>query len=85
MVSLLARADPAAFLAPPEWKALRAKVRGNSSAADAATTVGEAVTLIARLGGYLARKCDGPPGTLALWRGWKRLSDLSEGWRLAQS
>ncbi len=88
MVTLLARTDPgrpcSAFLAPPEWKALRAKVCGKERGSNVAPTVGEAVTLIARLGGYLARKCDGPPGTLALWRGWKRLADLTEGWRLAQ-
>ncbi len=38
---------------------------------------------IAKLGGYLARKMDGPPGTLVLWRGWKRLMDISEGWSMA--
>lgn len=89
MVTLLARADPdqpcTSFLAPPEWMALRAKVLGTAPSPDTAPTVAEAVTLIARLGGYLARKCDGPPGTLALWRGWKRLADLAEGWRLARS
>lgn len=88
-VTLIAHAEPdlpcTAFLATPEWEALRAKVLGKGRTPDAAPTVAEAVTLIARLGGYLARKCDGPPGTLALWRGWKRLADLAEGWRLAQS
>lgn len=89
MLTLIARAEPdlpcTAFLAAPEWKALRAKVLGTARSPDTVPTVAEAVTLIARLGGYLARKCDGPPGTLALWRGWKRLADLAEGWRLAQS
>lgn len=66
-------------------KALRAKVLGTARGPDTAPTVAEAGTLIARLGGYPARKCDGPPGTLALWRGWRRLADLAEGWRLAQS
>jgi hypothetical protein len=23
------------------------------------------------------------PGTLTLWRGWKRLADLTDGWRIA--
>jgi len=31
----------------------------------------------------LARKNDGQPGTILLWRGWKRLTDLTQGWRLA--
>ena len=43
----------------------------------------EAVISIAKLGGYLARGKDGPPGTLVLWRGWKRLMDLAEGWSMA--
>jgi hypothetical protein len=32
--------------------------------------VGEAVIRIARLGGYLNRKCDGPAGFECLWRGY---------------
>ena len=45
--------------------------------------IADVVTWIARLGGFLARKHDGVPGTLSLWRGWKRLADLVEGWNLA--
>lgn len=39
---------------------------------------------VARLGGYLGRKQDGPPGWRTLWRGWRYLSDLTLGARLAQ-
>ncbi|HAT7800149.1 TPA: IS4 family transposase, partial [Legionella pneumophila] len=45
----------------------------------------EAVKWIAQLGGFLARKNDGEPGPITLWRGWKRLVDLAEGWNLALS
>jgi hypothetical protein len=38
---------------------------------------------IAQLGGFLARKGDKKPGPITLWRGWKRLTDLLEGWNLA--
>jgi hypothetical protein len=38
---------------------------------------------IARLGGYLARKNDGPPGWLTLWRGWQTLQLLLRGYHLA--
>jgi hypothetical protein len=38
---------------------------------------------IARLGGFLARKGDGDPGWLTIWRGWRRLSALLEGYTLA--
>ena len=31
---------------------------------------------IAQLGGYLNRKCDGPPGFESLWRGYARFYDM---------
>jgi hypothetical protein len=31
---------------------------------------------IAQLGGYLNRKCDGPPGFESLWRGYVRFHDM---------
>jgi len=39
--------------------------------------------VIARMGGYLGRKNDGPPGWLSIWRGWRRLSDMTQGYILA--
>lgn len=41
-------------------------------------TVRQAIIAIACLGGYLNRKNDPPPGPTALWRGWQRLSSMSE-------
>jgi Transposase DNA-binding/Transposase Tn5 dimerisation domain len=38
---------------------------------------------IARLGGYLGRKGDGPPGWKTLWRGWLQVQTLLEGVHLA--
>lgn len=38
---------------------------------------------IARLGGYLARKGDGPPGWKTLWRGWLQVQTLLDGVHLA--
>jgi len=37
------------------------------------------MTKIARLGGYLARKHDAPPGNLVMWRGLTRLADIKLG------
>lgn len=37
-----------------------------------------AVLIIARLGGYLGRKHDGPPGMEVIWRGWKKLYERIE-------
>lgn len=38
---------------------------------------------VARLGGYLARTRDGPPGWQTLWKGWLYLQTLLEGVQLA--
>ena len=38
---------------------------------------------VARLGGYLARRHDPPPGTIILWRGFSRLADLVIGFEAA--
>jgi len=34
---------------------------------------------VARLGGYLARASDPPPGNMIIWRGWSRLADIVIG------
>ncbi len=39
---------------------------------------------IAKLGGFLARKSDGNPGWITLWRGWTRLRDVEVGFALNQ-
>lgn len=41
-------------------------------------TVAEFTLALARLGGHLNRKADGPPGWLTLWRGWERLHTMLE-------
>jgi hypothetical protein len=40
------------------------------------------VQQLARLGGYLARARDGPPGNLVMWRGLARLTDIALGFQL---
>lgn len=39
---------------------------------------------VARLGGYLARTRDPPPGNTVMWRGWSRLADIMAGAELAR-
>jgi len=39
---------------------------------------------IARLGGFLARKSDGEPGWITIWRGWQRLLLMVQGFTLAE-
>ena len=42
------------------------------------------LNIIARLGGYLARKSDPPPGNMVMWRGFSRLTDIAMGYDLAR-
>jgi Transposase DNA-binding/Transposase Tn5 dimerisation domain len=46
-------------------------------------TVQQCWHAIARYGGYLGRKRDGPPGWKTLWRGWLHIQTLLEGVHLA--
>jgi len=47
-------------------------------------TVGQFLIRLARLGGYLDRKRDPPPGNMVLWRGITRLTDIHLGFNLAK-
>ena len=42
-------------------------------------TLSHYLTKIARLGGYLARANDPPPGNIVMWRGLSRLNDIEFG------
>ena len=48
----------------------------------APTKLGAAVDLVARLGGYLARKNDPPPGHEIMWRGFSILQIMTQGFAL---
>ena len=45
-------------------------------------TLADYLLCIARLGGYLARASDPPPGNIVMWRGLSRLTDLQLGFAL---
>lgn len=46
-------------------------------------SLGDAVHLVARLGGYLARNSDPPPGHQVMWSGYAALQLLAAGYQLA--
>ncbi|NUB28634.1 hypothetical protein [Azospirillum brasilense] len=46
-------------------------------------TLGIYLTKVAKLGGYLARGCDPPPGNTVMWRGMVRLIDITLGSEIA--
>jgi Transposase Tn5 dimerisation domain len=45
-------------------------------------TLASCLTQLARLGGYLARSSDPPPGNTVIWRGMARLTDIGLGFTL---
>ena len=52
------------------------------SAKKPAATLRDCLTQLARLGGYLARAGDSPPGNMVIWRGMTRLTDIELGFQL---
>jgi hypothetical protein len=71
------------FLSAEEWQVLHMKIKNTKPPPKTIPKIREIVRWIAQLGGFLARKGDGEPGTITLWRGWKRLADLTEGYQMA--
>jgi hypothetical protein len=70
------------MLGPPELQALYATIHHIFYPHSYPPTLGEAVGWIAKLGGFLGRKHDGVPGVKTLWRGLRRLDDMTMGWLL---
>lgn len=71
------------ILANHEWKALYAIIHKTKDLPNKPPTVNQVVRWIGQLGGFLGRKSDGHPGVVVIWRGWQRLGDLAEIWRLS--
>jgi hypothetical protein len=70
------------FFEEAEWRALVAYITQNPKPPEKVPTLREAMHMVATLGGFLARKHDGEPGTKSLWLGIQRLDDLSSMWKL---
>lgn len=88
-LTYLARGEPelpcTVLLSTDEWQVL---FRARHPAADLPARpppLGQAVRCIARLGGFLDRAGDGEPGVKVLWRGLRRLDDLTLGWQIAHA
>jgi hypothetical protein len=87
--TLLARATPAlpatALLAPEEWQALWCTIHRQPTPPAQPPSLAQAVGWIARLGGYLGQRGDGPPGATVLWRGFQHLADLTQMYTILRS
>lgn len=60
-----------------EWKALYATQHKTASLPEQPPNLQTAVLWIAKIGGFLGRKHDGNPGLKVLWKGLRRLEDLT--------
>ncbi len=78
----LPEADCTQGVTENEWKALYALTHKTRTFPKKTPTVAQVVLWIAKLGGFLGRKSDGPPGATVLWRGWQRLTDISNTFAL---
>jgi hypothetical protein len=75
--------DPGSALTATEIVIIdRIAARAGRSTANA-PTISSYLTEIARLGGYLDRRHDPPPGNMIMSRGWTRLMDIRLGVGLA--
>lgn len=82
-MTMISRAEPDAppesVLTKSEICLLDGAVRTSSGKAQ---TLSNYMTQLARLGGYLARVGDPPPGNTVIWRGFSRLRDIEIGARI---
>ncbi len=68
-----------------EWQALYCHVHQSVTLPSRPPSLQQAVRWIAQLGGFLGRAHDGEPGVKTIWRGLRRLNDISSTWRLLHS
>lgn len=84
--TLLARLDGdlpcEVLLQPIEWRALYCRVHSTTKPPTDPPSLSQVVQWIAKLGGYLARKHDRPPGPTVIWRGFLALHEVTEMYRI---
>ena len=74
--------DAALMFEPDEWRA--AYILNKEKIPDKTPTLNAVVRLVARLGGFLARKGDGEPGVKTIWLGMQRIIDFAAGIRFSR-
>ncbi len=72
-------AEPSLALTTLETTLLDRVIPGRDDPAPHRKTLSAYLIKIARLGGYLARASDPPPGNTVMWRGLSRLTDIKLG------
>ena len=75
-------AEAETALTPDEVELLD-RLKPDKPGESAPKRLGQYLTKIAKLGGYLGRNNDGPPGHIVMWRGLSRLADILYGAQLS--
>jgi len=88
-LTLIARVAPTLtaqiFLDDLEWKILFKKFYPHNDIPKHPPSIEQVIIWIAQLGGFLARKHDGKPGIIHIWRGLRTLASIIEGVQIAKS
>jgi hypothetical protein len=78
-------AAPGLVLTKAEIVLVDLLVPDKAQAWTSAQTLSSHLIKVARLGGYLARTRDPPPGNTVMWRGLSRLTDIALGAKFARA
>jgi hypothetical protein len=76
--------EPTAVFTENELNILDKLVKLKRHEANQPRSLSNYIRKMAKLGGYLARASDPPPGNLVVWRGFSRLNDIHLGMLLAK-
>ena len=63
-----------------EWKAVYKILNKKEALPENPPLLGEFITMVAVLGGYVDRNNEGPPGVKVIWKGMARMVDFALAW-----
>ncbi len=66
-----------------EWKSVYA-INKKTAPPEKPPSLNEMITMVAKLGGFLARKSDGFPGSKVMWIGMQRMRDFALAWETSE-
>lgn len=84
MLNRTAPDAPADLAITAQESRLLEKIVPDKKQADSPCSLGRMLFKLAKLGGYMGRTGDGPPGNTVIWRGLRRLTDIQLGYELAR-